>query len=148
MKPGKESIRMNAGDFRLLCEYNCWADHHRILDACSSRSDGQFTRDLGSSFRSVRDTVVHICLVEWLWLTRWHGRWHSTHPPATGFPNLESVRRRWADSERNLLNYVTSLAPDDIHRIIDHTTTKGVPLEAPLWQRLQRVVNHGTYRRG
>lgn len=138
---------MNTEDFRLLYDYNCWANH-RVLDACAPLSEEQFTRDLGSSFRSVRDTLVHILGVEWLWLERWHGRAHSAIPPAGDFPNLEGVRRRWAEIERNLLDYIASLTPDEIQRVVEHQATKGVLQAQPLWQMLQHVVNHGTYHRG
>ena len=36
---------MNLEDFRLLYDYNSWANH-RTLDACAALSDEQFTRDL------------------------------------------------------------------------------------------------------
>jgi uncharacterized damage-inducible protein DinB len=140
-------IRMNVEDFRRLYDYNSWANH-RALEACAQLSEEQFTRDLSSSFRSVRDTLVHIFLVEWLWLERWHGRSPNKYPPATDFPNLESVRHRWAEVERNLLDYVTSLTKEDLDRVIPHTTTAGVPQAAPLWQMLQHLANHGTYHRG
>jgi uncharacterized damage-inducible protein DinB len=138
---------MNVQDFRLLYDYNSWANH-RALDACAALSEEQFTRDLGSSFRSVRDTLAHICGVEWLWLERWHGRSHNALPPAAEFPNLETLRHRFDEVERNLLDYVASLTPEDIQRIIQHKTTQGVPQAAPLWQMLQHLVNHGTYHRG
>jgi uncharacterized damage-inducible protein DinB len=138
---------MNTEDFRLLYDYNSWANH-RSLDACASLSDEQFTRDLGSSFRSVRDTLAHICGAEWLWLERWHGRSHSSIPPASDFTNLESLRRRWDEIERNLLDYVASLTPEEVQRVVQHKTTQGVPQSAPLWQMLQHLVNHGTYHRG
>ncbi len=44
---------------RFLFQYNLWADL-RTLDACSSLTNEQFTRSLGSSFGSVRDTVAHL----------------------------------------------------------------------------------------
>jgi uncharacterized damage-inducible protein DinB len=138
---------MNVEDFRLLYDYNSWANH-RTLDACAALSEEQFTRNLGSSFRSVRDTLAHICGVEWLWLERWHGRSHNALPPAAEFPNVASLRRRWDEVERNLLDYVASLTPEDIQRIIQHKTTQGVPQAGPLWQMLQHLVNHGTYHRG
>jgi uncharacterized damage-inducible protein DinB len=138
---------VNVEDFRLLYDYNSWANH-RTLDACAALSEEQFTRDLGSSFRSVRDTLAHICEVEWLWLERWHGRSHNALPPAAEFPNLGSLRRRWDEVERNLLDYIASLTPEDIQRIIQHKTTQGVQQAAPLWQMLQHLVNHGTYHRG
>jgi uncharacterized damage-inducible protein DinB len=138
---------MNVEDFRRLYDYNSWANH-RTLEACAALNDEQFTRDLHSSFRSVRDTLVHIMLVEWLWRERWLGRSPDKYPPASDFPNLESVRRRWAEVERNLLDYVAALKPEDIDRVIAHKTTAGVPQSAPLSQMLQHLVNHGTYHLG
>jgi uncharacterized damage-inducible protein DinB len=128
---------MNVEDFRLLYDYNAWADH-RALEACAGLNEEQFTRDLGSSYRSVRDTLVHIMLVEWLWLERWHGR----------SPTSYSVRARWSEIERNLLDYVASLTPEEVQRVVHHKTTAGVPQAQPLWQMLQHLVNHGTYHRG
>jgi uncharacterized damage-inducible protein DinB len=138
---------MNVEGFRRLYDYNSWANH-RTLEACAALNDEQFTRDLHSSFRSVRDTLAHILLVEWLWLERWQGRSPDKFPPATDFPTLESVRRRWAEVERNLLDYVAALKPQDIDRVIAHKTTAGVLQSAPLSQMLQHLANHGTYHRG
>jgi uncharacterized damage-inducible protein DinB len=138
---------MNADDFRLLYDYNSWANH-RSLDACAALSHEQFTRDLGSSFRSVRDTLAHISGVEWLWLERWRGRSHNTIPPGSDFPDLDSLRRRWLEIEHYLLGYAAALTDSDIQRVIEHTTTSGVSQAAPLWQMLQHLVNHGTYHRG
>jgi uncharacterized damage-inducible protein DinB len=137
---------MNVEDFRRLYDYNSWANH-RTLHACVPLSEEQFTRDLRSSFRSVRDTLVHISWAEWLWLERWQGRSPDKFS-STDFPNLESVRRRWTEVERNLTEYIASLKPEDLERIISHKTTAGVPQAAPLWQMLQHLVNHGTYHRG
>lgn len=138
---------MNVEDFRLLYDFNAWADH-RTLEACAVLSPEQFTRDLGSSFRSVRDTLVHTMLVEWLWLERWHGRSPTSYAPNAEFPDVESVRARWLEIERDLLDYIASLTPADVQRVVQHKTTAGVPQAAPLWQMLQHVVNHGTYHRG
>jgi hypothetical protein len=47
-----------------------WANN-RILQAASTLSAKEFTRDLGGSFPSVRDTLVHIVGCESGWLTCW-----------------------------------------------------------------------------
>lgn len=138
---------MNLEDFRRLYDYNSWANH-RTLEACAPLTDEQFTRDLHSSFRSLRDTLAHILLVEWLWLERWQGRSPDKFPPATDFPTMETTRRRWAQVESNLLAYIASLKPEDLDRVIEHKTTLGVPQAAPLSQMLQHLVNHGSYHRG
>jgi uncharacterized damage-inducible protein DinB len=138
---------MNVEDFRLLYEYNSWANR-RTLDACSALNTEQFTRDLGSSFPSVRDTLSHICEVESLWLERWQGHSGTFLRPGSDFPTFASLRSRWDEVEPKLSTYVNALKPEDIARVIEHKTTKGVPQSAPLWQMLQHLVNHGTYHRG
>ena len=44
---------------RTLFEYNLWANA-RILGASEALTAEQFTRPLGSSFGSVRDTLAHL----------------------------------------------------------------------------------------
>jgi uncharacterized damage-inducible protein DinB len=138
---------MNIQDFRLLYEFDSWANH-RVMDACEGLSDEQFTQDLGNSFRSIRDTLFHICGAEWIWLERWHGRTPTALPNAADYPNLEAVRRRWAEVERDMHDYVASLTPEDLQRVIHTKTLAGVPFAQPLWQCLQHVANHSTYHRG
>ena len=138
---------MTVEDFRLLYDYNAWANR-RALDSCAPLTTEQFTRDLGSSFRSVRDTLAHVSGVEWLWLERWRGRSHNTIPPGSDFADFDSLRRRWLEIEHYLMGFVTPLTDADIQRIVQHTTTFGVPQSAQLWQMLQHLVNHGTYHRG
>lgn len=140
-------MALDIENIRLLFDYNTWANH-RALDACVALSDEQFTHDLGSGFRSVRDTLAHICGAEWLWLERWLGNSPTSLPPAAEFPNLDVLRARWEGIERNLRDYVARLKPEDLARIVHHKTTQGVPQAQPLWQMLQHVVNHGTYHRG
>ena len=59
---------MTIDDIRLLYQYDRWANN-RVLQATSRLSAEEFTRDLGGSFRSVRDTLVHIIGGEWIWLS-------------------------------------------------------------------------------
>jgi len=59
---------MTRNDIQTLFEYDRWANN-RILQAVSALSPEQLTRDLGGSFRSVRDTLVHIIGGEWGLLT-------------------------------------------------------------------------------
>jgi uncharacterized damage-inducible protein DinB len=138
---------MNLEDFRLLYDYNTWANL-RSLESCSALTPEQFSRDLSSSFRSVRDTLVHIVNAEWIWLERWHGRSPSAPPEAAQFPDLASVRARFAQLDRALVDYVASLTADDLQRVLHYKTMSGVPQAQPGWQMLQHLANHSTYHRG
>ena len=138
---------MNLEDFRTLYDYNSWANH-RTLDASAALTPEQFTRDLGSSFSSVRDTLAHIYGAEWFWLERWHGRTPAKLPSPADFPDFGTVRRGFAEMDRNLVDYVASLTQDDLQRVLQFKTLAGVPYSTPLAPCLQHVANHSTYHRG
>jgi uncharacterized damage-inducible protein DinB len=138
---------MNVEDFRLLYDFNSWANH-RTIEACAALTPEQFTRDLRSSFGSVRDTLAHTYGAEWIWLERWHGRVPTAFPSAADFPDIETVRRRFIEIDRNLVDYAASLTADDLHRVVSFKTMAGTPFAQPLWQMLQHLANHSTYHRG
>ena len=50
---------MNLTDLETLVEFHYWATRH-VLDAVEQLSPEQFTRDLGNSYPSVRDTLAHL----------------------------------------------------------------------------------------
>ena len=137
---------MTPEDARTLYAYDAWANR-RVLDACAALAPEQFTKDLGSSFRSVRDTMAHIMGAEWLWLERFQGR-TARLPSGDQFPDLASLRKRSAEVERDLLAYVDALSAADLERSFDYWDMKGNPHTSLLWQTLQHVANHSTYHRG
>lgn len=136
---------MAAGDIRALYAYNSWANH-RVLEACAPLSAAQFTQNLHSSFPSVRDTLAHIMLAEWLWLERWLGR--SPAFPASDFADLPAIRNRWQKIETDLQAFVRKLSEADLERVVEYRNTKGDAFANPMWQMLGHLVNHGTYHRG
>lgn len=136
---------MTIEDVRLLYDYNSWANR-RVLDACVPLSAAQLTQNLNSSFPSVRDTLAHIMLAEWLWLERWLGR--SPGFPTENFSDLASLRSRWQKIEADLSAFVQRLTSSDLARVVEYKNTKGRAFSNPMWQMLQHLVNHGTYHRG
>lgn len=138
---------MNIEDFRRLYDYNSWANN-RSLDFCALLTHDQFTRDLGSSFKSVRDTLVHIYGAQWVWLERWHGRSPDGLPSTAHFDQFDSVRRQLQELDRGLIDYVASLTNEDLLRSVSYKTTAGAPFTQPNWQMLQHLANHSTYHRG
>ena len=132
---------------RLLFLYNQWADR-RIVDACSALTNEQFTRDLGSSFRSVRDTLVHLYGAEWVWNERIEGRSPASLVAGTGFPDLASVRAKLEEMDNFYIEYVTRLTPQDLERVIHYKSFAGDEFSNPLWQTLHQLTNHASYHRG
>ncbi|MCU1341693.1 MAG: DinB family protein [Candidatus Acidoferrum typicum] len=132
---------------RLLFQYNQWADR-RMVDACSALTNEQFTRDLGSSFRSVRDTLVHLYGAEWVWNERIEGRSPTSLVAGTGFPDLASVRTKLEEMDTFYIDYVSRLTPQDLERVIHYKSFAGDEFSNPLWQTLHQLTNHASYHRG
>jgi uncharacterized damage-inducible protein DinB len=138
---------MNPQDMLKLYEYNAWADR-RVLEAASALSREQFTKQMGSSFSSVRDTLSHIYGVEWLWLERFQGRSPGAIPDNPEFADITKLKTSWAAFEPTLLNFVRGLNQEQLDRVMEYKTMKFGVYSNPLWQSMQHLVNHGTYHRG
>jgi len=138
---------MTPEEMRTLYDYNAWANH-RQLESASQLTTEQFTRPLGSSFGSVRDTLAHIYGAEWIWLERFQGRSPSSLPEAAQFQDLAGLRGRWTELEGRLLGFVHGLTRADLERQLEYKTLKFGVYKNPLWQSMQHLVNHGTYHRG
>ena len=133
---------------RVLFQYNLWADL-RTLDACSSLTTEQFTRELGSSFSgSVRDTIAHLYGAEWVWNERFQGRSPSGLPPASSYSDLASVGAKLEEMDLYYIDYVAKLTPQDLERAIRYKSLAGGEFANPLWQCLHQLTNHATYHRG
>lgn len=137
---------MTPDEVRELYDYNSWANR-RVMDACAPLSAEQFTRNLGSSFPSVRDTLQHIMFAEWVWLERWQGRMPA-RIPSDDFADLSALRARWAPIESGFFDFVRALTPGELDRTLEYRNTKGVALSNRVREILRHVVNHGTYHRG
>jgi uncharacterized damage-inducible protein DinB len=132
---------------RFLFQYNLWADR-RTLDACAALTNEQFTRSLGSSFGSVRDTLAHLYGAEWVWNERFQGRSPSGLPAASAYPDLASVRAKLEEMDRYYIEYVAKLTPQDLEGVVRYKNLKGDEFADPRWQCLHQLTNHGTYHRG
>jgi uncharacterized damage-inducible protein DinB len=138
---------MSPEDMRQLYDYNAWANR-RAMEAAAALTPEQFTKPLGSSFSSVRDTLAHIYGAEWIWLERFQGRSPASLPDVNQFTNLASFRERWLEQEARLLGFVRGLTQADLDRVMEYKTLKFGVYQNPLWQSMQHLVNHGTYHRG
>ncbi len=138
---------MSPEDIRTLFDYNTWANH-RALEAAAALTEEQFTRPLGSSFSSVRDTLAHICGGEWVWLERFHGRMPAAMPDIKQFSTVAALREHWLPQEQDLLAFVGGLTQEDLEGVLEYKTMKFGIYRNPLFQALQHLANHGTYHRG
>jgi uncharacterized damage-inducible protein DinB len=138
---------MTPEEIRLLFAYDAWANA-RDLEACAALTPEQFTRALGSSFTSVRDTLAHILGAQWIWNERFHGRATTSLPKNDQYPDIASLRAGWAGVEGDLGAFVEKLSVADLDRSFEYRDSKGNPHRNILGETLQHLANHGTYHRG
>jgi uncharacterized damage-inducible protein DinB len=138
---------LSPAQLQVLFQYNQWADQ-RTLNACAALSSEQFTRELGSSFSSVRDTLVHLYGAEWIWNERIHGRSPVAHPQAGAFPDLAAVREKLEEMDRYFIDYASKRTQQELDTVIHYKTATGAEFSNPLWQTLHQLTNHATYHRG
>jgi len=132
---------------RQLFAYDAWANR-RTFGACATLTPEQFTRDLGSSFPSVRDTLAHIVGAQFVWLERFHGRVPAGLLPAADFPDLASLTARANEIQQGLTDYMNQLSAQDLAGTFQYRDLKGNAHSNVRWQALQHLANHGTYHRG
>jgi uncharacterized damage-inducible protein DinB len=99
---------MTHQDLRDLIDFHYWA-RDRMFDAIDPLTPEQFTRDLGNSFQSVRDTVAHIYAAEWIWYSRWQGHSPTSLVSADQFPDAATLRRAWVELEQGVRAFLAEL---------------------------------------
>lgn len=138
---------MNIQDLRTLLDYHYWA-RDRMLAALLPLTPEEYTRELGSSFTSIQDTLGHVYSAEWAWHQRWIGVSPTSQLPRETFPDVATVRDLWAKTETDVRGFLESLGEGGIDRAIDYKTLTGDAGSSVFWHMLQHVVNHASYHRG
>lgn len=138
---------MTHQDAIALLDYHYWA-RDRLLEAVVRLPVDQFTRDLGSSFPSIRNTLGHMHAAEAAWLARWKGESPSGFPPLDRFPDAASVVEAWRTLEAELRAFIGDLDDAGLRRVVEYRTFAGTASASVLWHMLQHVVNHASYHRG
>ena len=138
---------MRFTDLQTLLDYHYWA-RDRLLEAVEPLTAEEWRRDLGSSFKSVHETVGSLYGAEWAWYLRWQGQSPTSLFPAERVADQASVRRAWTEHETKVREFVASLGEAGITRVFEYKMLNGTEGASPFWQMLQHVVNHASYHRG
>jgi len=138
---------MDIAFIRELYAYNHWANQ-KTLAAASQLDEEKFTRSLGNSFSSVRDTLVHILGAERIWLERWNNRSPRALLSVKELPTVAAIAARWKQVEEERNNFLQGLTPAALNTAISYVNPRGETWSYPLWQQLVHVVNHSSYHRG
>lgn len=138
---------MTKNDIAYLYKYNRWANG-RTFDAASKLTPEQFTKNLGSSHASVRDTLAHILAAEWIWLERWNGTSPKSLFEPTDFPTIGSIKTRLDEVEDGIDRLTSGLTEESLDNVVAYINTKGEEWKYTLGHMMLHLANHSTYHRG
>ena len=131
---------------RTMYGYNTWANE-RILSTAEHLTPEQFAAEGSASFSSVRDTLVHTMWAQWNWLLRWYSRPNPPHFAGADYPDVPTLRARWAEIDRETHAFVAMLDDAALSRTLHYVNSRDEPMAYPLWQQVIHQVNHGTQHR-
>ncbi len=134
-------------EIRELFEYTSWADG-RVLDAVAKLDAAAFEKELGSSFPSIRATLVHVLSADWVWLARWQGHSPAGIPGDWDLSSFAAIRSRWEEIRRERAAFVAGLSDADLARPLAYRNIRGESFVNTFAEMLRHVVNHSTYHRG
>lgn len=132
---------------RELFRYNEWANA-RLLAVLRPLPQAVLTQQVASSFPSLRRTLAHMVMAEWLWLERWLGRSPTALPawvPDAELPVLEAALH---DVQARRGAWLAGLDEAALGRTLEYRTTTGQACAFVLRDLLVHAVNHATFHRG
>jgi uncharacterized damage-inducible protein DinB len=138
---------MTVKDLEVLYDYGYWANR-KLITALRQLTPEQFTRSVGGSYGSIRNTLVHTLSAEWGWLARCGGPARGPRLNASDYPTLESIIETWTIVEGRMREFLSALKDEDLARPAEYINDDGEKLSLPIGELMQHAANHGVHHRG
>jgi len=91
---------VNADYFRLLYDYNEWANRVVLETASALREEQLHAPIPGLAYVSILGTLAHLLGTELSWLSRWQGSPLPAIPGPADFASFAALRDRWEPHAR------------------------------------------------
>lgn len=135
--------------FRMFAAYNRWANA-RLFDAAAALDPGEYKRDCGAFFGSMRGTLNHILIADRIWMKRFTGE--GNHPgrlDAIPYPALDELRSEREGEDARIIDWVEGLGEDDLKGSFNYITiTDKKAITQRLGPAMAHFFNHQTHHRG
>lgn len=137
---------MNVEYIRTLYAYSAWANN-RILDTAAHLTHEEFVVEVGTSFASVRDTLVHTLSAQRYWLSQFQKQEPTRRLVGTDFADVAAIRALWQETEGQTQAFLDGLDDAALEEIIPTTDRTGRVYPYKLWQIMTHQANHATQHR-
>jgi uncharacterized damage-inducible protein DinB len=132
---------------RKLFDYTYWA-FERVWDCVVQLTDEQFTQDIGYSFGSIRNLVVHLMSSHHRWMKRLQGVEIPPHLAFEEYATRAATRAKWDKAKSEFINYVYSLDQTQLDEKVHYEIAgRGIRSDDYRWELLMHLANHATDHR-
>jgi len=136
---------MDASAFRQLYDYH-FSENRKIWDRyIASLTYGQFYQDVGYSYGSVREQIIHMLDADDIWFSELMGVEPLEPIPAANNDDREIIRTHGDKVEQKMRTYLSELR--DVSLFEKPITDPEEDKNLMVWQVLLHIVNHGTDHR-
>ena len=140
---------MNRNDFRILYEYNDWANDRLISMLFRILGEETDLRQQGPVPLAIQKAAVHIVAAQAIWRARWEGRSPTAMLSPDEYPTPLAIRMAFGAERARFWGFFDTLDTDAaLHSVVQSQSTSGEARIFPLWQMMQHVLTHSTYHRG
>jgi uncharacterized damage-inducible protein DinB len=139
---------MSIENFRLLADYNHWANR-RIYAAALAMPEEPYRRSTGVFFGSLHGTLNHLLLTDRVWLKRLTGE--GDHPKqlnAILFEDRRELARARMAEDARLIRVINGYNDAELAAPFSYQTMSGAPQQQALKDILLHLFNHQTHHRG
>ncbi len=127
--------------------YNHWANNE-IVTALLKLTPEQSEQDLGGSFGTLRDTVLHIWNAESTWYQRLLLVEKPIRPADDYIGTFADACSAWVRQSKQLAEWVAAATPARLGHVVAFTRQKNEHYKMQVEDILMHVSNHSTFHRG
>ena len=138
---------MTVESLKTLFEYNHWANR-KLFEVMAQLTSEQLIQNIGGSYGSIRNTMVHILSAESGWLERCGGPERGPRLNPNDFPTLDLIIRSWAKLEMAKKRFLSQLNNQHLVQNIEFSLNQTETYSLRLGELLQHAAVHGVHHRG
>ncbi|MEY4937124.1 MAG: hypothetical protein RIS64_3483 [Bacteroidota bacterium] len=127
--------------------YNLWANE-RVISVLKEMDTSLIDKDLGSSFPSIRQTLLHIWDVETLWLQRLKGENPTAFPSKTFTGSHEDIYEGLIAASRAFIKHIEEVPATSFTHVVPFRTFSYGEAKEQIYNIMHHCLNHSTHHRG
>lgn len=127
--------------------YHIWANE-LILNRLATLASEKWTQEVGSSFPSIRATVLHMWDAEAIWQQRLKKISPVVVPGKTFTGDNHALVNAYKRLNNEWGNWLSTATVGELGARFSYTNLKGQPFESAIHHTVLHLFNHGTYHRG